>query len=316
MSERGGPELSATQLVSGGLATATATVATSFLGVGGTIAGAAFMSVATTAGAAVYKHYLDRGKTRTITVVSTEIRQHRRGGSHREPGAPAEAGATSVDSAHPAERTVSLQDPREGTDEVAAETRPIPADAAPATDAGRTAADAGPPVTEEGAAEGGAAEQGAAEQGAADQGAEEGAAGERAASAEEPAPNARPRRLRWYVLAGAAVAVFAVVMGGVTLVEALAHKPLSAMVGSSHRTGTSFGRAFGDGGPAPSPQPLVPSTSQATPPASTQPSAVPSQPTSAPSQQPTTAPSTTPPTTPTTTLPVAPSLPAPRTPAP
>jgi hypothetical protein len=313
MSERGGPELSATQLVSGGLATATATVATSYLGVGGTIVGAAFMSVVTTAGAAVYKHYLDRGRTRTITMVSTEIRHHRRGHpSSPVPGGQEEAGITRVDHMEPGDPGDPAEpvepvdsgdetlDRRRGTDEGAAGTRPIPADADAEPASAQTRpipADAEPVAAE-------------AEQAAPD-------AEVPAPGVEGPAPGApAARRARWYVLAGAAVAIFAVVMGGVTLVEALTHKPLSAMVGNSHRTGTSLGRAFGGGGPAPSPQPLVPSTSPATTPASTPPPGVPSQLPSAPVQSPSTPPSTAPPVTPTTTLPVPPSLPVSRSPAP
>ncbi|MBO2453901.1 hypothetical protein J4573_42905 [Actinomadura barringtoniae] len=56
------PDLSTTQLIASGLATLAAAWGASYLGVYGTILGAAFMSVASTAGAAVCKHYLDQGK--------------------------------------------------------------------------------------------------------------------------------------------------------------------------------------------------------------------------------------------------------------
>src|SRR5918992_1170126 len=98
MSERGRPDLSPTQLVAGGLATATATVATSYLGVAGTLIGAAFMSVVTTAGAAVYQHYLDRGKRRYVTLVTTESRHHVAG----RPGEPAESRGEPAATANPA----------------------------------------------------------------------------------------------------------------------------------------------------------------------------------------------------------------------
>ncbi|QXJ20697.1 hypothetical protein AGRA3207_001456 [Actinomadura graeca] len=56
------PDLSTTQLIASGLATAAAAVGASYLGVYGTILGAAFMSVVSTAGSAVCKHYLDQGR--------------------------------------------------------------------------------------------------------------------------------------------------------------------------------------------------------------------------------------------------------------
>ncbi|WP_242906361.1 hypothetical protein [Actinomadura terrae] len=56
------PDLSTTQLIASGMATLAAAVGASFLGVYGTILGAAFMSVASTAGSAVCKHYLDQGR--------------------------------------------------------------------------------------------------------------------------------------------------------------------------------------------------------------------------------------------------------------
>lgn len=53
-------DITGLQVVASVLATVTGTVAASYLGVAGTIIGAAVMSVASTAGSAVYKHYLGR----------------------------------------------------------------------------------------------------------------------------------------------------------------------------------------------------------------------------------------------------------------
>ncbi|WP_433335983.1 hypothetical protein [Spirillospora sp. CA-294931] len=61
------PDVSTTQLVASGLATAGAAVGASYLGVYGTIIGAAFMSVVSTAGAAIGQHYLDQGKEQIRT---------------------------------------------------------------------------------------------------------------------------------------------------------------------------------------------------------------------------------------------------------
>ena len=51
-------ELSATQVVASMLAAVTGAIAASYTGIAGTVIGVAVMSVASTAGAAVYKHYL------------------------------------------------------------------------------------------------------------------------------------------------------------------------------------------------------------------------------------------------------------------
>jgi hypothetical protein len=55
-------QLSGTQLIASGAATMTATVATSYFGVAGTLIGAGAVSVLTTVGATLYQHFLDRGK--------------------------------------------------------------------------------------------------------------------------------------------------------------------------------------------------------------------------------------------------------------
>src|SRR6266849_1333992 len=57
-------ELSATQVIASMLAAVTGAVAASYAGVGGTVIGVAVMSVASTAGAAIYQHYLGRSKER------------------------------------------------------------------------------------------------------------------------------------------------------------------------------------------------------------------------------------------------------------
>ncbi len=56
------PDLSTTQLIASAVATAVAAFGASYLGVYGTIIGAALMSVISTAGSAVGKHYLDQGR--------------------------------------------------------------------------------------------------------------------------------------------------------------------------------------------------------------------------------------------------------------
>jgi hypothetical protein len=268
MSERGTPDLRPTQLVAGGLATASATVATSYLGVAGTIIGAAFMSVATTAGAAIYQYYFDRGKRRYVTVVTSGIR-------HRFPG-----------------RTP------ESAESVAAPGKPEKSD--------KLAASPAAALTDEGSA-GTARSDEKTEPKESAAAAPDGAGGTRA----------EPRRPRWYVLAGAAFAIFAVVIGAITSVESLTNKPVSAMLGRSDRSGTSLGETFGggDGGAAPARHPVVPPSTTPTIPSSTASSAPSGGPSDGPSgghSQPATAP-VPPPVSPSATATTRPPAPTPTT---
>ena len=64
MSGRRGLNLSAAQVIASVLATLSAAVAASFLGVAGTLVGAAVGSVVSTMGTEVYKHYLQRSEER------------------------------------------------------------------------------------------------------------------------------------------------------------------------------------------------------------------------------------------------------------
>src|SRR5262249_55905755 len=63
--------VTATQAVSSMLATVTGAVAASKLGIAGTIIGAAFMSLASTVGAAVYKLYISRNNKRLRAAAAT-----------------------------------------------------------------------------------------------------------------------------------------------------------------------------------------------------------------------------------------------------
>jgi hypothetical protein len=73
-------ELSATQLLASALAAITATIAASYLGVAGTVIGAALASVVSAIGTAVYSHSLRRTHARVREVVPA-----RRGGPDRTP---------------------------------------------------------------------------------------------------------------------------------------------------------------------------------------------------------------------------------------
>ncbi|MEV3920652.1 hypothetical protein [Actinomadura coerulea] len=69
--------MSTTQLIASAVATAVAALGASFLGVYGTIIGAALMSVISTAGSAVGKHYLDQGREqiKELTHLQSAVRR-------------------------------------------------------------------------------------------------------------------------------------------------------------------------------------------------------------------------------------------------
>ena len=69
-------ELSATQLVATALAAITATVAASYLGVAGTVIGAALASVVSAIGTAVYSHSLRKTHARVREVVPARTARH------------------------------------------------------------------------------------------------------------------------------------------------------------------------------------------------------------------------------------------------
>ncbi|TDC65602.1 hypothetical protein E1200_18075 [Actinomadura sp. GC306] len=72
------PEISTTQLVASAFATAVAAFGASTLGVYGTIIGAALMSVISTAGSAVGKHYLDQGRDQIKELTQLQSATRRR----------------------------------------------------------------------------------------------------------------------------------------------------------------------------------------------------------------------------------------------
>src|ERR1700755_3710034 len=77
MSDRpkAGIELNSVQLVASMAAAVTGAILTSYLGDGGTILGTAVGSGASTAGFAIYKHYLARTKEKVTPVIVEHARQ-------------------------------------------------------------------------------------------------------------------------------------------------------------------------------------------------------------------------------------------------
>ncbi|TDB98279.1 hypothetical protein [Actinomadura sp. 7K534] len=73
------PEISTTQLVASAIATAVAAFGASTLGVYGTIIGAALMSVISTAGSAIGQHYLEQGRNQIKELTHMQAATRRRG---------------------------------------------------------------------------------------------------------------------------------------------------------------------------------------------------------------------------------------------
>src|SRR5579875_1866048 len=287
-------DLSATQVIASVLAAVTGAIAASYLGVAGTIIGTAVMSVAGTAGAAIYKHVLGRGQEKLKSAAA-----------QMSPAA--------------------YRRPRRTADPASAETEILPAyrewrrppSAGPATrwDTGRATEPLAGPGTRWGAGRGGQTVPAGWTRPVGGNGA--GQLDWRAAAtrrdtltggpgAGRPGPRGSAggrRRPRWLVPAAAALGVFLAVLGLVTAFEAAAGKPLDALIWGRHGTGTSVGSlvsgSTGGGGSTQhvrhtpdhrhrvSPAPAPPSPSQAPVPS---PSATPA-PTPSPAPSPSSTPS-------------------------
>jgi hypothetical protein len=375
-------ELSATQVIASMLAAVTGAVAASTLGIAGTVVGAAVMSVASTAVAAVYKHYIARSRERLRAAAeaaripplvgsgaagairrlqrATQTTQQTSQATAKVPGdrraAGADADKTEVFPAvgfsqhrwRDADRANGFARHPNGPADDATEVIDGVAAAGAAEADGGSAAQAGGGTAEVGdgsaaeaggegtaqAGEGSAAEAGggsaaeagggsAAEAGggsaadsgdgsAADSGdgstdaavpsaglpagladSQTGEPGGDDAAAGIAAPEevGRSRWRRPLVLAGVALGVFLLAMGGITAFEAVAGKPLDAIVGGKHNSGTTVGSLIGGQSahtaprrttPAPTPTPTT------TPGASTSPSPTPTPtPTTTPTPTPT-----------------------------
>src|SRR3954452_24197237 len=76
--QRKGPDISGAQVAGSALAAVSAAVVASFLGVGGTVLGAALGSIVASVGGAIYSHSFRRagdrlGETRVLTVVTRPL---------------------------------------------------------------------------------------------------------------------------------------------------------------------------------------------------------------------------------------------------
>jgi hypothetical protein len=254
-------DVSPTQAIASMLATLTAAIAASSLGIAGTIIGAAVMSLASTVGAAIYKHYLARGHEGLRAAVSGNGIAAAVLGQHQSPGPDEKARRGGVQTALAGGAGLAGPAPRGRAGlGYTADEHPV---ADPGAD-GSTSAHL-PPVAGQGdtAYLGEAAGLwGAARLRAPDSQADaglrnaDGATGPGTADGLDGAAGGRGKpasgRLgtrsgthRWPVLAGAVVGAFVVAMGAVTAVEAIAGKPLETLIWHRPGSGTTIGSVVG-----------------------------------------------------------------------
>jgi hypothetical protein len=257
-------DVTATQAVSSMLAALTGAIAASGLGIAGTIIGAAFMSLAGTVGAAIYKHYLGRSKEKlreAATSLAPKAATH-----------PAAAAVLRHSLRLDPELTARLRpdgqavvetraDPPGADHEqpaALADTRVETAVAGPARHARATTGAPSAFTRDDSAAAAVAANIAAAVLG------DRGTLGHESlgyTAAEHPvtdpdggaAGRDRPpgggagsrsparRRRRWLAMAGAVLATFVVAMSAVTAVEAIAGKPLESLIWHKSGSGTTIG---------------------------------------------------------------------------
>ncbi|MFA1545669.1 hypothetical protein [Actinomadura chokoriensis] len=280
------PDLSTTQLIASAAATAVAAFGASYLGVYGTIIGAALMSVISTAGAAVGKHYLDQGRDQIRELTHLQAAGRRR--------AAAEGAAEEATSADPTRTAVWSGDPNATRVDPPFGGDPNATRLDPLGDPHATRLDP-----------------------------REAVAGSLAGAAGEDAVREVVRRTawkstvewakaHWAKLAVASAAVFAVVIAGITAIEASTGQP----IGRSDR-GLTVTNVLGGGGgdtdgppsQSPSDRPTEPGGSPSQEPTDEAPStetstSAPQPTTEAPTEQPTQEP-------PTTSVPTAPNTSAP-----
>ncbi len=298
-------DLSSTQVIASVLATLTGAVAASYLGVGGTLFGAAVGSLASTMGTEIYKHYLGRSqdKLRQAAMVKTwatnhgqhnatnsraannsaasqasvasqagQVGQVGQGSAVTREEAAARYGRYRAASAQNDEATQILPAQRASAQASAAPNSTAPNSTAPnSTAPNGTAPDT---VTQASAAPHG---NGALDRDHAQDSRTDDSSGRTAWLGQR----------RWLAYSGAAAACFAVVVAAITIFELGVGKPLEAVVWHRKASGTSVGDAVAGHNSSPTkgaPSPGTSASSQAsTPgraspsgPASVSPSALPS----------------------------------------
>jgi hypothetical protein len=272
-------DLSGSQVAASVLAAMTGAVAASYLGIAGTIVGAAVMSVASTAVAAVYRHYLARSHERlraaaVVIVPRGALTKAGHRGQQRAAGESTQAAGSSAQAAgdparNSADSAPTMPDPArparspradEAETEVFASAGSLRCGQYPDRPAGQPA-DGGSrpdevPTERLDKDHSGRPDENATERldeghsGPLDENAAQSQDGDRSGPAE---PVRGPGRAegrpggvrRWALLAGAALAVFLFVMGGITAIELVAGKPLDSVLHGQSGSGTSIGHLIG-----------------------------------------------------------------------
>jgi hypothetical protein len=254
MSGRRRIDVTATQAVASMLAALTGAIAASRLGIAGTIIGTAFMSLASTVGAATYKFYLARSNER----LKKAAENFGTWAGHRTPDETTDRAVdTAVSSAVTREQTARMSWAADAArTEVLPVVRMTPGGVTGRTD--HAPAAAGPP--------------------------------------DQPV---RWSRRRWIVVAATALGVFVIAMAGITVFEAIAGKPLDAVVWHQKGSGTTIGGLVsggsgghhGGGAPGRSSSPSTSPRPSTSPKSSTSPSTSPSSTATSPTATPTPTPS-------------------------
>lgn len=206
-------DLSFTKVIGGALAAVTTALAASFLGVTGTLTGAAFGSVVSSLAAAVY--------AASFRTAGTRIRATRTIVSRRSPGPDGDGDGEPEDPTDPTTVPPELtgrSTPLPGRTEV------IPAGGEPPGD---------PDDQNHGS------DRGDGDRGAGDRGDPAGGGA--------PGPHVPPRRVPWKPVAALAGLVFAIALGFISLTETFLGHPVS----DNNASGTTIERVVGGGAPAP-----------------------------------------------------------------
>ncbi len=287
-------DISATQVIASVLAAVTGAVAASFLGVAGTVIGAALMSVASTAVAGIYKHGLARSRERLQAAAEAGLITPLVGGGAVAAfrGRQRQAGQDQTgDGQHDDQRTVTSPQvpgdirapgPGAGPTEmflVAGAQPPAEFQTRPWNETDQFAAQPRDPAPA-GGGPAGPADRVKAAHGSADGAARADRAPGTGGGAHARRDSGTGRRPRPLVLAGLALGVFLLVMAGVTVFEVVAGKPLDAVVTGKSGSGTTISSIVGGSSHAASHtkpgSPAVTPHTTPTPGASTAPSPTPS----------------------------------------
>ena len=285
-------DLSSTQVIASVLATLTGAVAASYLGVGGTLFGAAVGSLASTMGTEIYKHYLGRSqdKLRQAAMVKAWATNH---GQHSATNSRAANNSAASQASQASVASQASQGSAVTREEAAARYGRYRAASAQNDEATQIL------PAQRASAQASAAPNGTAPNGTAPDTVTQASAAPHGNGAldRDHAQDSRTDdssgltawlgQRRWLAYSGAAAACFAVVVAAITVFELGVGKPLEAVVWHRKASGTSVGDAVAGHNSSPTkaaPSPGASASSQAsTPgraspsgPASVSPSALPS----------------------------------------